>query len=45
MKGHRMREDDLTKAFARLVERELEGKDQFEWSPKAADQVSNSIEN
>ena len=44
MKGHGMREDDLTKAFARLVQRKLESKDQLEWPP-TPDQVCKSIEN
>ncbi len=44
MKGHGMREDDLTKAFSRLIRRKLEGKDKLEWPP-TPDQVSNSIEN
>ena len=38
-----MREDDLTKAFARLVQRKLEGKDQLEWPP-TTDQECKSIE-
>ena len=33
LKGHGMREDDLTKAFARLVQRKLEDKDKIEWPP------------
>ncbi len=44
MKGHGMREDDLTKGFARLVQRKLEGKNQLEWPP-SPDQVCKSIEN
>eukprot|EP00794_Sanderia_malayensis_P016352 gene16352-17996_t len=44
LKGHGLREDDLTRAFARLVRRKLESKQPFNWPP-TPDKLSKALEN